>query len=79
MKIMRKIVKKMMIILPLFSKIKNITKNIKEICQANYNADVSASELIPKIIIGLSSYTVYRHYQSLRDKGTSNRKIGSGR
>ena len=41
--------------------------------------DVSASELISKNIPGLSSSTVYRHYQSLREKGTSKRKIGSGR
>ena len=30
-------------------------------------------------IPGLSSYTVYLHYQGLREKGTSNLKIGSGR
>ena len=63
----------------IFSKSKISQKDIKEIWQANYNADVSASELIAKNIPGISSSTVYRHYQSLREKGTSNRKIGSGR
>ena len=63
----------------IFQKSKISQKDIKEIWQANYNADISASELISKNIPGLSSSTVYRHYQSLREKGTSNRKIGSGR
>ena len=63
----------------IFQKSKISQKDIKEIWQANYNADISASELISKNIPGLSSSTVYRHYQSLREKGTSNRKIGFGR
>ena len=63
----------------LFQKSKISQKDIKEIWQVNYNSDVSASELISKNIPGLSSSTVYRHYQSLREKGTSNFKIGYGR
>ena len=54
-------------------------KEIKEIWQRNYHADVSASDLISKNITGLNTSTVYRHYKSLREKGTSNRKKGSGR
>ena len=63
----------------IFTKSKISQKDIKEIWQANYNANVSASELIIKNIPGLSSSMDYRHYQSLREKGTSNRKIGTGR
>ena len=40
----------------------------------NNDANVSAPKLIPKSITGLSSSTVYRHYQSLREKGTLSRK-----
>ena len=54
-------------------------KEIKEIWQRNYHADVSASDLISKNITGLNTSTVYRHYKSFREKGTSNRKKGSGR
>ena len=32
-----------------------------------------------KNITGLNTSTVYRNYKSLREKGTSNRKKGSGR
>ena len=39
--------------------------------------DVSDLEFVLKSITGLNPSTVYRHYQSLREKGTSNRKIGS--
>ena len=51
-------------------------KEIKEIWQRNYHTDVSASDLISKNITGLNTSTVYLR---LREKGTSNRKKGSGR
>ena len=59
----------------IFPKSKISQKDIREIWQANFNTDGNASELI-KNITGLSSSTVYRHYQSLMEKGTSNRKNG---
>ena len=64
----------------LFSKKSKISqKDIKEIWQANYNTDESASELISKNISWLSSSNVYRIYQSLNEKETSNLKIRFGR
>ena len=35
--------------------------------------------MISKNITGLNTSTVYHHYKSLREKGTSNRIKGSGR
>ena len=52
---------------------------LKKYDKANYNADVSASEFISKNISGISSSTVYSHYQSLREKGISTSNIESGR
>ena len=63
---------------PSFFPKSKISQKNKEIWQSNYNVDISASKLISKNIPGLSFSNVYRHYQSLREKGTSNRKIGSG-
>ena len=77
-KIMRKIVKKKDNSLSILPKSKILQKDIKEVWQANFNEDKSASELIQKNITGISSFTVYHNYQSLKEKGTLNCKIGSG-
>ena len=77
MKIYREIVKKIMKIFLLFFQNKKYQKKkLKKYNIQKNSADVSAPEFF-KNTVGLSSSTVYRHYQSLKEKRTSNRKMAS--
>ena len=53
-------------------------KDIAEIIERNYKSGISEKQLLSKKIRGISPATVYRHYDKLRNKGTSLRKKGSG-
>ena len=51
---------------------------IKETIISFYNAGVSEAKLLKKKTCGLSPATVYRHYNNLRKKEITERKLRSG-